>query len=80
VRNKAISIGGTKWIDDLAGLVSHLEVLWSITVGRTYEDSTEPLVAEAKLEGGTEAVLKLLIPVRTQNKSRNVASQRSECP
>jgi streptomycin 6-kinase len=66
VRDKAISIGAQKWIDNLEELVRHLEVLWSITVGRAYQDSTEALVAEAELEDGTKAVLKLLIPRSTE--------------
>jgi streptomycin 6-kinase len=36
--------------------------VWSITLGRLYDGSTEAFVAEAVLHDGTPAVLKLLIP------------------
>jgi len=62
VRNKALADGATKWLDDLPELVSSLEKEWSITVGRPYDDSTEAFVAEATLNAGSPAVLKLLIP------------------
>jgi streptomycin 6-kinase len=62
VRNKALAVGAQRWIDGLDDLVSHLAALWSITVGRTYEDATEALVVEAEQEDGTRAVLKLLVP------------------
>jgi len=41
--------------------VADLEQEWSITVGRPYEDPTEAFVAEATLDDGRPAVLKLLI-------------------
>ncbi len=62
VRNKALAVGALGWIDDLPRLVAELERRWSIRVGRTYEDSTEAFVAEAALEDGSPAVLKLLVP------------------
>jgi streptomycin 6-kinase len=62
VRNKAYSVDATQWIDDLPELVASLEREWSIAVGRPYDDSTEAFVAEAWLDDGAPAVLKLLIP------------------
>ncbi|MBJ7602767.1 MAG: aminoglycoside/hydroxyurea antibiotic resistance kinase [Candidatus Dormibacteraeota bacterium] len=62
MRNKALADGATKWLDDLPELVSSLEKERSITVGRPYDDSTEAFVAEATLNAGSPAVLKLLIP------------------
>jgi streptomycin 6-kinase len=62
VRNKALAVGAAAWIDELPGLVGHLEREWQITVGRSYDASTEALVAEATRGDGTPAVLKLMIP------------------
>jgi streptomycin 6-kinase len=62
VRNKAQRVGATDWLDGLPDLVRGLEVDWSITVGRTYTESTEAYVAEATTADGKPAVLKVLIP------------------
>ncbi len=62
VRNKALAAGAAPWLDELPGLVADLEHEWSISVGRTYAGGTEAFVAEATLEDGSDAVLKLLIP------------------
>ena len=62
VRNKARAVGATRWLDQLPALIASLEREWSMTVGRPYEDATEAFVAEADLEDGTPAVVKLLIP------------------
>lgn len=62
VRNKALAIGATQWLDNLPELVASLEREWSIAVGRPYGGSTEAFVAEATLDDGTRAVLKLLVP------------------
>jgi streptomycin 6-kinase len=62
VRNKALAAGAADWIDGLPELVAGLERDWRITVGRRYDDSTEAFVAQAILDDGTPAVLKLMIP------------------
>jgi streptomycin 6-kinase len=62
VRNKALAAGATRWLADLPELIAGLEQEWSIAVGRAYDHATEALVAEATLEDGTAAVLKLLVP------------------
>lgn len=62
VRNKARATGASGWLEELPALVAHLEAAWGITVGRTYEEGTEAYVAEATLDDGTPAVLKLLVP------------------
>ncbi len=62
VRNKAIAVGATDWIDGLDDLVADVQHEWSITVGRPYEDGTEAYVAEVTLGDGTPAVLKLIMP------------------
>jgi streptomycin 6-kinase len=62
VRRKALSLDAAAWIDHLPGLVASLEREWSVSVGRPYTDATEAFVAEATLEDGTPAVVKLLIP------------------
>jgi streptomycin 6-kinase len=61
VRNKALAIGARRWINELPALIATLERDWSITLGRPFEDATEAFVAEATLDDGTPAVLKLLI-------------------
>ncbi len=62
VRNKALALGATQWLDDLPAIVTGLEQKWSIAVGRAFDGATEAFVAEATLADGTPAVLKLLIP------------------
>jgi streptomycin 6-kinase len=61
VRNKAIAFGAKSWLDELPAKVASIEQDWSIVVGRPFADATEAFVAEATLEDGTLAVLKLLI-------------------
>ena len=70
VRNKALAVDATQWVDELPALVAGLEREWSITVGRPFGDATEAFVAEATLNDGTPAVLKLLVP-RTGDAARN---------
>ena len=62
VRNKAVAVGAAHWLDELPGLVASLEREWSVSVVRPFEDATEAFVAEAVLDDGTRAVLKLLVP------------------
>jgi streptomycin 6-kinase len=62
VRNKAEAVGAEAWVDDLPDLIASFEREWSITVGRPFDDSTEAFVAEATLDDGTPAVLKLVMP------------------
>jgi streptomycin 6-kinase len=62
VREKALSVGAGAWLDALPQLVRSIEVDWGISVGRPYRDSTEAFVAEATCNGGTPAVLKLIVP------------------
>jgi len=62
VRNKALACGAMRWLDGLEALVRTLEDDWCIGVGRPYGDATEAFVAEATLEDGTPAVLKLIVP------------------
>jgi streptomycin 6-kinase len=65
VRNRAIAGGNAAWIDGLAGLIRGLERDWSIRVGRAHEEGTEAFVADAVLDDGTPAVLKVQLPRRT---------------
>jgi streptomycin 6-kinase len=62
VRSKALAACAERWLNDLPELIADLERDWSISVGRPYGDPTEAFVAEATLEDGTLAVLKLCIP------------------
>ncbi len=62
VRRKAYVAGATAWLDALPSLVGDLEAEWSITVGPTFPDATEALVASAMSADGTPVVLKLMLP------------------
>lgn len=62
VREKALAVGASAWIDELPLLIRTIEAEWGVTVGRAYRDSTEALVAEAICDDGREAVLKLIVP------------------
>lgn len=62
VRRKALAVGAQRWLEDLPGLIAAVERDWAIRVGRAYGDPTEAFVAEATLDDGTAAVLKLVIP------------------
>ena len=62
VRNKAVNVGASWWLDALPDLVAGIVRDWGLTLGREYAEGTEAIVADATLEDGTEAVLKLLIP------------------
>ncbi len=62
VRNKALAVGATQWLDDLPDLVASLAEEWSLVIGRHFEDATEALVVEVVLDDGTPAVLKLVVP------------------
>ncbi len=62
VRNKAVAVGASAWLDELPSLVADLERGWSIEVGPTLTGGTEAFVAEATQADGTPAVLKLLVP------------------
>ena len=74
VRNKARLAGASAWVDDLDDLVGDLEREWSIMVGRTYGGGTEAFVAEALLDDGTPAVLKLLIPREGDDAQREITT------
>jgi streptomycin 6-kinase len=70
VRRKALAAGAGRWLAELPALVADLEREWSITVGRAYSGGTEAFVAEATLDDGTPAVLKLSVP-RPDDVARN---------
>lgn len=63
VANKAAAAAGAEsWLEGLPGLVGDLEDDWSVAVGQPYEGGSEAFVAEATLEDGTPAVLKVVVP------------------
>jgi streptomycin 6-kinase len=62
VRNKAVAVGATDWLDHLPALIVELEHEWAISVGRAFSDATEAFVAEATLSSGEHAVVKLIVP------------------
>jgi hypothetical protein len=65
VRSKARVAGATEWLDTVDDLVTALEDEWSFESGSVFSDATEALVIGATLDDGTEAVLKVHIPRRT---------------
>jgi len=62
VRRKALAAGAAGWLEGLPALVADLEREWAIRVGPPLDGGTEAFVAEATLEDGRAAVLKLLVP------------------
>lgn len=62
VRNRAIAVGATQWVDDLPELAASLERDWGIEIGEPFDEGTEAFVAACVMDDGTPAVLKLLIP------------------
>lgn len=72
VRNKAYAAGAEWWVEALPELIATLEQEWSIKLGRPYADATEAFVAEATLDSGAPAVLKLVVP-RDGDAARNEA-------
>jgi streptomycin 6-kinase len=70
VRKHAIAGGHQGWLEQLPALVAKLERAWSITVGRSYDGGNEAFVADASLDDGSSAVLKVFIP-RDDDSARN---------
>lgn len=62
VRNKAEAFGARSWLESLDDRAAQLERAWGISVGKTFGDSTEAVVSEARMADGTPAVLKLVMP------------------
>lgn len=76
VRNHARVAGAGGWLAQLPDLVVDLERDWSMTVGRVLPDGNEALVAEATLEDGTAAVVKVLLPANGREASHEIAALR----
>jgi streptomycin 6-kinase len=70
VTKHAIAGGHQGWLEQLPALVAELEREWSITVGRSYDGGNEAFVADARLDDGSGAVLKVFIP-RDDDSARN---------
>ena len=70
VRKHAIARGHQGWLERLPALVAELEREWSITVGSSYDGGNEAFVADATLDDGSGAVLKVFIP-RGDDSARN---------
>lgn len=69
-------MGADRWLVELPALVEHLEDVWRLRIGRTYDDATEAFVCEAVLDNDVLAVLKLLIPRDTQAAHNEIAVLR----
>jgi streptomycin 6-kinase len=76
VRNKAAAAGAGAWLDELPGLVARIEREWRLAVGSQLAGATEAFVAEARLEDGTPAVLKLLVPQDADGAAREATVLR----
>ena len=76
VRNKALAVGATAWLDDLPGLVADLEARWELTTGEVFTEGTEALVVAATRADGTPAVLKLLVPRSGEAAAHEIAVLR----
>lgn len=62
VRAKAVRAGAAAWLDELPDIVAALERDWGFVAGESLTGGTEAFVAEATMDDGTPAVLKLLVP------------------
>ena len=71
VRNKAVAVGASAWLEDSPAIVAELERGPEITVGRTFGDATEAFVAEAVVGDGTRVVLKSLCPAGSSGSPRD---------
>lgn len=78
VRARAEAVGALVWLDGLDALIGDLERDWSISVGHPYGDATEAFVADAVLDDGTPAVVKLLVP-RDDAAARHEAAVLERC-
>lgn len=58
VRNKAVAVGASGWIERLPGLVGELSEEWEFRPGRQIDGGTESVVVEATMADGRPAVLK----------------------
>ncbi|HEX6351133.1 MAG TPA: aminoglycoside phosphotransferase family protein [Candidatus Dormibacteraeota bacterium] len=76
VRNKALALGASAWLEELPGLVGELERDWSLTLGRPCAGATEAFVAEATCADGSPAVLKVALPGRGEAHRHEVTALR----
>jgi streptomycin 6-kinase len=69
-------VGAAGWLVDLPTRIAELAEDWGLSIGAAFGDATEALVAEATLDDGTAAVLKLLVP--RPDESGMVRADRAE--
>lgn len=67
VRAEHAGEAGLRWLDELPDLVAAMEAQWSIVVGEPLPDANEGYVARAQRADGTDAVVKLLVPMPWMN-------------
>lgn len=60
---KAAAIGAEEWLAALPGMLADLEREWGISIGEALEGGSEAFVAPAVRADGSEAILKVLMPV-----------------
>lgn len=77
VRSRVTSAGDHAWLDRLPSLVARLERDWSITVGRSHDGGSEAFVADATLDDGSLAILKVFIPRLDESARNEIAVLRS---
>jgi streptomycin 6-kinase len=64
VRQRVLHLGqrGERWLAELPDVITHLEGVWSITVGQALAGGTGSYVAPALTAEGGDAILKIAIP------------------
>ncbi len=76
VRNQAVAVGASGWLDRLSGLVEDVVRDWNLTLGEVYHEATEAFVANVTLADGTPAVLKVGIPHPGDRANREITVLR----
>ncbi|WP_308121329.1 aminoglycoside phosphotransferase family protein [Paractinoplanes bogorensis] len=76
VRAKALDAGAPEWLASLPALVAALADEWHLEVGDAFPDPTEAYVVAVTRADGTPAVLKLLVPRRSDAARYEIAVLR----
>ena len=76
VRRRAMSNGdaGRRWLDSLPDVVASLAERWNVTIGTPFDSGTAGYVAEAVDRSGRECVVKIAMPLDTDEHDAFVRS------